>query len=59
MVKTQRLSPEVFGARSALTYVGDIDGVRSLGAIVERQGDRGNAARLLYLLVACDLIRLG
>ena len=56
-VKTQRVSPDVFGVPSTPEVLARIDGVRTLGAIVDSHGDRAQAARILYLFLVCDLVR--
>ena len=56
LVKTHRVSPDVFGVRGAATLF-DVVGLLKLGDIVDRQADRAQAARILYLFVACELVR--
>ncbi len=55
--RVHRLSPGVFGVRSAENVAELIDGVRTVGAICDRHTDRALAGRLLYLFVACDIAR--
>jgi hypothetical protein len=55
-VRTHRISPAVFGLPNAAEVYAQVDGVRSLGKLV---GPHANRARVLYLLMACDLIRSG
>ena len=52
-VKTQRVAPDVFGMPGTAEVLARIDGARTLGAVV----DSPATARILYLLVACDLVR--
>jgi serine/threonine protein kinase len=57
-VKTQRVSPDVFGIPLALSLYAKIDSARSIGALVDAATDRARAARTLYLFIACELARL-
>jgi serine/threonine protein kinase len=57
-VKTQRVSPDVFGIPAALTLYAQIDAARSIGALVDASVDRTRAARTLYLFIACELARV-
>ncbi|MDQ3336307.1 MAG: protein kinase [Myxococcota bacterium] len=58
-VKTQRIAPDVFVVPSANEVFAWIDGARTLGGIVDTHADRARTARILYLFLACDLVRLG
>ena len=55
-VRTHRISPAVFALPNALEVYKEVDNVRTLGKLV---GPHANRARILYLLMACDLIRSG
>jgi serine/threonine protein kinase len=57
-VKTQRVSPDVFGIPSALSLYAQIDAARSIGTLVDASADRARAARTLYLFTACELARV-
>jgi serine/threonine protein kinase len=57
-VKTQRVSPDVFGIPAALGLYAQIDTARSLGALVDAATDRSRAVRTLYLFIACELARI-
>ena len=57
LVRTHRVPADVFGVRYASNVFDTIDGVRAVGEIVERQADRAHAARVVYLFVACELVR--
>ena len=58
-VKLHRISPDVFALPRAAEVLSWVDGVRTLGAVIESHADRARAARMLYLFLACDLVRLG
>ena len=59
VTKSQRLPLAVFGLPQAAKVISWVDGMRTLGAIIESQADRARAARILYLLLACEFVRVG